>query len=371
MPEYKQFRIIDVFNVKNTYSILSRDINDNSGLIPYLTASQLNNAVGSYVDYDDKLLDKGNCIFIGGKTFVVTYQEKDFFSNDSHNLALYLKKEDKRTRENYLFMVAAIYKSLYSKYSWGNSISYKKIQRESILLPVTIDGEINFMYMENHIRELELVRIRDLEQARIRELDAYLKVTGFTDYRLTDVEERFLAEYRAGTASYKVFRLDELFEHIVQGRRLKKEDHIAGSFPFVMSGITNTGLVAYIDNPINHFPANSITVDIFGNVFYRSYEYSASDDVGVYWSDKALSREALLFITSAIQKQLNGKFNFSKKLRASQNYGLEVKLPVDNNGNPDYDYMTAFIRIQQKRAIKNTVEWKDKVLGAYKAVVVT
>lgn len=43
-------------------------------------------------------MDKGNCIFIGGKTFVVTYQEKDFFSNDSHNLTLRLKEESKGVR---------------------------------------------------------------------------------------------------------------------------------------------------------------------------------------------------------------------------------------------------------------------------------
>jgi hypothetical protein len=135
-----------------------------------------------------------------------------------------------------------------------------------------------------------------------------------------------------------------------------------------MSGVTNTGLVAKIANPINHFPANSITIDIFGNTFYRGYEYSASDDVGVYWSDKNFSRETLLFISTVIQKNLAGKYSYSKKLRASQSLDFTVSLPVNVDGNPDYEYMTRFIRIQQKLAIKNVVEWKDRELEAYRSV---
>lgn len=53
-----------------------------------------------------------------------------------------------------------------------------------------------------------------------------------------------------------------------------------------MSGITNTGVVNYISNPVAKFPANSITVDIFVNTFYRNYEFGAGDDTSVYWSKK-------------------------------------------------------------------------------------
>lgn len=80
-------------------------------------------------------MDKGNCIFIGGKTFVVTYQEKDFFSNDSHNLTLRLKEESKRSKDIQLYIATCVNKSLGHKYSWGNSISNKKIKNDVISLP--------------------------------------------------------------------------------------------------------------------------------------------------------------------------------------------------------------------------------------------
>lgn len=150
-----------IFNVKNTKNILSNDIKPNSGNTPYLCASADNNSVSSYIKYKEELKDKGNCIFIGGKTFVVSYQGADFFSNDSHNLALYLKDEDKADTISQLFIATCIRKSLSYKYSWGNSISNKKIQNDKIMLP-TKDGEIDFEFMELLISAVQKLVIKDV-----------------------------------------------------------------------------------------------------------------------------------------------------------------------------------------------------------------
>lgn len=106
-------------------------------------------------------------------------------------------------------------------------------------------------------------------------------------------------------------------DKIVQGRRLKKDDQIPGTIPFVMAGTTNSGVVNYISNPVARFPKNSITVDIFGNVFYRDFEFGAGDDTGVYWNDnegKEYSKEAMLFFAIVIAKSLSGKFSFGNKI---------------------------------------------------------
>ena len=115
--KWGEFRLTDIFVVKNTSNLLASDIIAGSGETPYLCASSENNAVSSYIKYDKEHLEKGNCIFIGGKTFVVTYQSKDFYSNDSHNLALYLKKGTP-SKAAFLYMASCVYKSLHRKYSW-------------------------------------------------------------------------------------------------------------------------------------------------------------------------------------------------------------------------------------------------------------
>ncbi len=161
---WQRFKIVDIFEVKNTRNILARDVVKDSGTTPYLCASKENNAVNSYINYNADFLDKGNCIFIGGKTFVVTYQQKDFYSNDSHNLVLYLKDTHSKTKLNQLFIITCIYKALNNKYSWGDSISNAKIQNDSILLPTNPHGKIDFDFMHTFINALMKQTIQGVVQ---------------------------------------------------------------------------------------------------------------------------------------------------------------------------------------------------------------
>lgn len=153
-PVWKEFYIIDIFDVYNTKSILKEQIIPNSGRIPYVTAGEADNAVMTYVDCPKEWIDKGNCVFIGGKTMVVTYQKDDFCSNDSHNLALYLK-ETNVGELVYFYLVASVKKSLGHKYVWGDSISKKKIQSDSLKLPVNENDQPDWDYMERYICAME------------------------------------------------------------------------------------------------------------------------------------------------------------------------------------------------------------------------
>lgn len=159
--EFEEFDVIELFNVKNSGNILSRDIVENSGENPYLCASNENNAVSSYISYDKKYLDKGNCIFIGGKTFVVTFQEKDFYSNDSHNLILSLKNEEEKSKLNQLYLATCIDKGLGYKYTWGDSVSNAKIQTDKISLP-TKNHQPNYEIMGTFISAIQKLVIKDV-----------------------------------------------------------------------------------------------------------------------------------------------------------------------------------------------------------------
>lgn len=158
---FKEFNTLDIFNVKNTSNLLSRDITEDSGKTPYLCASAENNAVSSYISYDESFLNKGNCVFIGGKTFIVSYQKQDFFSNDSHNLALYLKKPQSANENVFLGLVTCVNRSLKHKYSWGDSVSSKKIKSDVIMLPVK-NNELNLDTMETLISAVKKLVIRDV-----------------------------------------------------------------------------------------------------------------------------------------------------------------------------------------------------------------
>ncbi|ETE08466.1 hypothetical protein U750_02550 [Streptococcus pseudopneumoniae G42] len=74
-------------------------------------------------------------------------------------------------------------------------------------------------------------------------------------------------EFEASGGEWREYRIGDLFGNIVQGSRLTKADQIDGLLPFVMAGVTNTGVVRHIGNKMTIFPKNSLTIDIFGNVF--------------------------------------------------------------------------------------------------------
>lgn len=190
LEEYSKLRFCDfnisnVFLIKNAGNILSENIVENSGTIPYLCASAENNAVSSYISYDKSCLDNGNCIFIGGKTFKVTYQENDFYSNDSHNLILRLLDEGFRTKDVQLYIATCVKKSLKHKYSWGCSVSSTKIKKETISLPAR-KGKIDYASMSTLISAIQKLVIKDVVQYADRNINATESIVHSSAYKVEE-----------------------------------------------------------------------------------------------------------------------------------------------------------------------------------------
>jgi len=179
--KWGEFDVIKVFDVRNAGNILANEIVEGSGSTPYLCASRENNAVSSYISYREELITEGNCIFIGGKTFVVTYQECDFFSNDSHNLTLRLRPdyEEHLTKLKQLYLATCVNKSLGHKYSWGDSVSTRKIQNDKILLPC-IGEQVDFSKMDTLISAIQKLVIKDVVLYADREIEATKQVVSRT-----------------------------------------------------------------------------------------------------------------------------------------------------------------------------------------------
>ena len=179
--KFKSFHVTDdtnngrrngIFVVKNSHNILQSSITPNSGNKPYVTAGEGNNSISTYISYDKSQIEKGNAIMIGGKTMVITYQAEDFFSNDSHNLVLYVKNPLLANELIQLYLVASLNRSLKPIYSWGDSISSKKIKKDIFSLPVTPSGDIDYHFMETYIRAIEKQIIQRVKDWRAKEISA-------------------------------------------------------------------------------------------------------------------------------------------------------------------------------------------------------
>ncbi len=208
--QMKRFVIVEKFNVANSHNILKSDVIFGSGLTPYVTASEGNNSIVSYISYKPEMIEHGNSIMIGGKTLVITYQPRDFFSNDSHNLVLTINDEKGRNESAQLYMVAALCKTLGPKYSWGDSISKAKIKNDVVYLPVTSDGNaIDYAFMATYISAIKKQCIARLKQEIARERSAYGQV--LTE-RLKVVEIDTFGNSQLGVEYNNVWMAAEPFE---------------------------------------------------------------------------------------------------------------------------------------------------------------
>ncbi|GIZ14496.1 type I restriction modification protein [Capnocytophaga catalasegens] len=318
------------------------------GEFPVYSSDSNNNGIVGFVDIPTYICDEENKFFVvfGDHTRTFNIANKSFSILDNVKV---LKPVKEFNLKQLLFVVSSWKKEIPNL---GYARHWKIAKDVKISLP-TKNGEIDFDFMENFISQLE----------------AYLLVTGLKDYTLTTAEQQALADFQNGKIQWGTYRFEEIFDNIKQGRRLKKDDQIAGDIPFVMAGVTNTGVVNYISNPVASFTKNSITIDIFGNAFYRNYDFGAGDDTGVYWNAKTeLSKEVMLFLTKASEKALEGKFSYGKKLRSSQSLKLQMMLPTQNNA-PNYDYMALLISAIQKLVIKDVVLYADRKIEATKKVI--
>lgn len=358
--EWGEYRLGNLFEIHPTkaYKYTNNELFSFSGATPVVTNTSLNNGISGTVGLS--ATEEGGIITYSDTTTsdAIFYQPRPFVGY-SHVQGLY-PKDYKWGQNTLLYVVASFRKSACGLFDYGNKFNRAIASEMNIILP-TRNGKIDFEFMEKFIAELKALRIAELK--------AYLFVTGLKDYTLTPEEEQAVKDFEAGNVEWGKYHFEKVFNHIKQGRRLKKDDQKEGAIPFVMAGTSNTGVINYISNPIATFPPNSITIDIFGNTFYRNYSFGAGDDTGVYWDDqKNYSKELMLFFTTAMSRALVGKYSFGKKLRSSQSLKEQMFL-LEHQGSPDYSSMKTFISAIQKLVIKDVVLYADREIEATKQVV--
>lgn len=144
------------------------------------------------------------------------------------------------------------------------------------------------------------------------------------------------------TTKWKHFKLSDLFG-VARGVRLTKENRIPGKIPLATAGASNEGISDYISNPEMKIYNNSITIDMFCNCFYRSYDFACDDNILVLQEKVPLTKFVKLFLVSVIEAD-KYRYAYGRQYRQKDFFLHQIKLPVDKKGNPDWDYMENYIK---------------------------
>ena len=285
---------------------------------------------------------------------------RDFeYKMATHNHVFSLSGNVIKNRKVGLYLVAAM--SYMSRlFSYNNMGTWTKIKDQTILLPTTQAGEIDYAYMES--------RIHEMEESRIHEMDAYLQVSGFDDCELTVEEE--LALNRISNSNFLKIKIGSLFD-IKKGKRLTKNNMIPGNINFVGSTAINNGITAQISNSSSIHSGNTITVTYNGSVgeaFYQTDRFWASDDVNVLYFKHSMNEMLGLFMCTALRKS-GKKYGYAYKWTKSLMEKDDILLPVTSSGSIDYQFMETYIRAIEKLTIQKVKDWRDKEISTTKEIV--
>lgn len=287
--------------------------------IAFVSRSSKNNGVVGFVDEIGSItpLEKGLITVTLGGTYVLSsfLQTRPFYT--AQNVAVLKPKLD-LTDEEKLYYCLCIKQNRFRYSAFGREANRSL---KNILLPSVEDiptwvNEVNISKFENADNKLM--------QCYLTELDVN---------------------------NWKTFRLDELFE-LKKGKRLTKLNIKPGLTPFIAAIDKNNGCRQLISHQPIH-SGNTITVNYNGSVaeaFYQEKPFYASDDVNVLYPKFKMTVYSALFLISIIKKE-KFRFNYGRKWHLERMESTLIKLPTENNGQPDFKFMEDYIKSVRYSAV--------------------
>ncbi|WP_069638307.1 restriction endonuclease subunit S [Campylobacter pinnipediorum] len=148
-----------IFDIQSTSSGVDKNkLNTETGNIPYITRSDIVNGINLFIckEQDKKYkLDDGNVITIGLDTQTVFYQKNSFYTGQN----IQVLRKHNLNKEIALFIIPLL-KIQMEKFNWGgNGATLRRLNRTKIMLPIDKNGEPDWRFMENYIKQKELKNI--------------------------------------------------------------------------------------------------------------------------------------------------------------------------------------------------------------------
>ena len=294
------------------------------GECPLIQEINTNNGVDRNVE--PTKIFKGNAITISiNYAQNVFYQKNDFCA--SVNIAII---RNKHLDEYSGRFICSILHKLHQRFTYTDKISKEIINNEEIPLPIDNDGNPNWNYMNEYMRDIEA-----------RTCDKISRLERVIRYRGCAID----------VSNWKEFKVGELFDIYLSKDDIQPKNIIDGKTPLVSSGKDNNGIMAYIENDsAKLWNSNTLTVDMFGKVFYQpnSYYCVSHGRVNILVPKNNMEKYELMFIATTIEMITLLKYSFTQMCTSKKLKNDIIYLPT-RNGSLDCNYMEAFMKNIEKQ----------------------
>ena len=146
--------------------------------------------------------------------------------------------------------------------------------------------------------------------------------------------------------SWDAFELDSMFT-FERGREKNMASLIQGCIPLVSARKINNGIKGFVDNPTKVVKGgNVISLNNDGDggaglAYYQPANFALDTHVTALYPKKDVLSDVLIYMTTSISKQ-HAIFGHGRSISLPRAHRIQVMLPVDDSGKPDYDYMEQY-----------------------------
>lgn len=303
----------------------------------------------------------------------VKYQKEPYYCSQNINKLtpkpIFIKWSEKIA----IFLMTNIWRfvSMYDGQQGGYKLD--DIKNHKIKLPITASGEIDFEFMESFVAELEAERVAELE--------AYLAAASLKDYELTAAELSALSKFE--NYNWGEFRIGDLFIRLntkklpYKAKDLPVNVQDKFNLPCLTSSFNNQGLnyfaprdgATILKNVIS-LPSNS---DVYRG-YFQSRDFTVLSDAYVIdWINKETKHkiQSYLFSLTSINKVTDLPIYSYKNKLGGWNVVRNklIQLPINKDGDIDFEFMNNFIKAIEKLVIKDVVLYADNKIKATKSIV--
>ena len=165
--EWEEFRVGELFSIETGKAYNKNKIDTADFGLPHISRATSNQGIDCYAPFDDEVLYKvyqGNCITVSSIPYHLDgtcafYQPNKFFCGVGVNILT----SPRMNKHFALFICNCINNAVVGKYGMARSLGASMLKEETLLLPVDYNGQPDYEFMEQYIRERESQIIAGLQ----------------------------------------------------------------------------------------------------------------------------------------------------------------------------------------------------------------
>ena len=338
---WQEFFIEEIFNILPSKRLTKADMI--AGDTPFIGASDSNNGVTCFVGNDNDSADENflSVSYNGSVCQCFYHPYRCLCSDDVKRFHL---KNRAGNKYIYLFMKSIIEKQR-GKYNYGYKFNETRMRRQKIMLPVNDKGEPDYNFMENYVRAVEekqLQRYRDYVQA----LDAA---------KIPPLNEKI----------WRPFFISDLFRlETGKSKGLNHLEEDEQGISYLGATNRNNGVLTFVKPVENLIQRGNCIAFIrngegsIGYSIYKREDFIATSDITCGYAN-FLNEFVGMFITTVADK-VRGKYSFNYKRSDTRLKREKLMLPINDDGEPDFDYMEAYVKNFMAAQYRKYLKWQSE-----------